>query len=93
MKDTRVEVAHIVADSEYRGLSAEDIAAGFDHISLAAVHAALAYYHANREEVYRMMQEDDLIIAAYRKPQGGQQGNSEDVCPVSSSRYSPRDIE
>jgi uncharacterized protein (DUF433 family) len=33
------------------GRSPEEIAAGYPHISLAQVHAALAYYHANREEI------------------------------------------
>ena len=33
------------------GMSPEDIAAQYGHLSLAQVHAALAYYHANREEI------------------------------------------
>jgi uncharacterized protein (DUF433 family) len=33
------------------GLSPEEIADEFGHLSLAAVHAALAYYHANRDAV------------------------------------------
>ena len=33
------------------GLSPEEIADRIDHLSLAQVHAALAYYHANREEI------------------------------------------
>ena len=33
------------------GLSPEEISANFGHVSLAQVHAALAYYHANREEI------------------------------------------
>jgi uncharacterized small protein (DUF1192 family) len=33
------------------GESAEEIARKFPHLSLAGVYAALAYYHANREEV------------------------------------------
>jgi uncharacterized protein (DUF433 family) len=33
------------------GLSPEEIAAEIGHLSLAQVHAALAYYHANREEI------------------------------------------
>ena len=37
------------------GLSPEDIADRLGHLSLAQVHAALAYYHANRDEI-----EDDL---------------------------------
>jgi len=33
------------------GLSPEEIAEEFGHLTLAQVHAALAYYHANREEI------------------------------------------
>lgn len=33
------------------GLSPEDIAERIGHVSLAQVHAALAYYHANTEEI------------------------------------------
>jgi uncharacterized protein (DUF433 family) len=33
------------------GRSPEEIAAQYGHLSLAQVHAALAYYHANTEEI------------------------------------------
>jgi len=33
------------------GLTPEEIARRVGHLSLAQVHAALAYYHANREEI------------------------------------------
>ncbi len=33
------------------GLSPEEIADKFGHLTLAQVYAALAYYHANREEI------------------------------------------
>ena len=33
------------------GLSPEEIAAKIEHLTLAQIHAALAYYHANREEI------------------------------------------
>lgn len=33
------------------GLSPEEIADEFGHLTLAQVHAALTYYHANREEI------------------------------------------
>lgn len=33
------------------GLSPEEISERVGHLSLAQVHAALAYYHANQEEV------------------------------------------
>ena len=33
------------------GLTPEEIVEEFGHLTLAQVHAALAYYHANREEI------------------------------------------
>jgi uncharacterized protein (DUF433 family) len=33
------------------GLSPEEIADEYGHLNLAQVHAALAYYHANRDEI------------------------------------------
>lgn len=33
------------------GLSPEEIVERVNHLSLAQIHAALAYYHANREEI------------------------------------------
>lgn len=33
------------------GLAPEEIAVKIDHLTLAQVHAALAYYHANRDEI------------------------------------------
>jgi len=33
------------------GLSPEEIADQFGHLTLAQVHAALAYYYANQEEI------------------------------------------
>ena len=33
------------------GLTPEEIAAKIQHLTLAQIHAALAYYHANRDEI------------------------------------------
>jgi len=41
------------------GLSSEEIAAEIGHLSLAQVHAALTYYHANREELEAAMAADE----------------------------------
>lgn len=40
------------------GMSPEEIADRIGHLSLAQVHAALAYYHANREEIETAMAAD-----------------------------------
>jgi uncharacterized protein (DUF433 family) len=37
------------------GLSPEEIAAEYPHLSLAQVYGALAYYHANRDEMDEQM--------------------------------------
>ena len=41
------------------GLSPEEIAEEFGHLTLAQVHAALAYYHANRQEIESALTADD----------------------------------
>lgn len=42
-----------------RGLSPEEIAASFGHLTLAQVYAALAYYHLNRDEIEAYLAEED----------------------------------
>ena len=48
--ETGVTVQRIVGWYKL-GLSPEEIAEEFGHLTLAQVHAALAYYHANRKEI------------------------------------------
>ena len=40
------------------GLIPEEIARKFGHLSLAQVHTALAYYHANRGEIDRDLESE-----------------------------------
>ena len=47
---TRVTVHQIVTCYQ-RGLTAEEIVEQYPHVNLAQVFAALAYYHANRDEI------------------------------------------
>lgn len=42
-----------------QGASAEDIARRMSHLSFAQVYAALAYYHANRDEIEADLIEED----------------------------------
>lgn len=42
---------HRIAQWHNMGLIPEEIARKFGHLSLAQVHAALAYYHANQAEI------------------------------------------
>lgn len=47
---TRITVNQIVAWYK-QGYTSEEIVDQYPHLTLAQVYAALAYYHANREEV------------------------------------------
>jgi uncharacterized protein (DUF433 family) len=42
------------------GLTPEEIVQEFGHLTLAQVHAALAYYHANREEIESAIAADEV---------------------------------
>jgi uncharacterized protein (DUF433 family) len=45
------------------GRSPEEIALEYGHLSLAQVHAALAYYHANVEEIEAELAAEELVAS------------------------------
>jgi uncharacterized protein (DUF433 family) len=55
----RIRVMDIVVWHEMRGMSAKGIVEEFPGISLAEVHAALAYYFDNIEEIENEFRKDD----------------------------------
>ncbi len=63
---TRVRVQDIVIDHERFGQSAEEIAQGFDHVSIAQVHGALAYFFENRDFVWQCIRDDEAYAASAR---------------------------
>lgn len=64
LKGTRMRVQDIVSDHERHGLSPEQIAREYPHLTLAQVHAALAYYFEHREELQQQMKADDDFARA-----------------------------
>jgi uncharacterized protein (DUF433 family) len=51
------------------GLTPEEIAAKIEHLSLAQIHAAITYYHANRDEIDSdIAAEDDVAEQIVPKP-------------------------
>src|SRR5437870_3802592 len=52
---TRITV-HQVVTCYQRGLTPEEIVEQYPHINLAQTYAALAYYHANRDEIDRELE-------------------------------------
>lgn len=67
---TRVRVQDIYVHSEVHGQTADEIVDGFPHLTLAQVHAALAYYFDHREEIQEEIRED-REFAARMKAQAG----------------------
>jgi uncharacterized protein (DUF433 family) len=63
---TGVSVMRIVGRYQ-KGHTSEEIALGYGHISLAQVHAALAYYHANREEIEADLADEDAFATAIER--------------------------
>jgi uncharacterized protein (DUF433 family) len=55
---TKTSVSRVVVLYK-QGAGAEDIARRLSHLSLAQVYAALAYYHANRDEIESDLAEED----------------------------------
>ena len=55
---TKTSVGRVVVLYK-QGAAAEEIARRMSHLSLAQVYAALAYYHANREEIEADLAEED----------------------------------
>jgi uncharacterized protein (DUF433 family) len=43
------------------GLSPEEITAKIGHLTLAQIHAALTYYHANRDEIDHDIATEDAV--------------------------------
>ncbi len=65
----RTRVAMIVADYLWRGWSAEEIVRQYPYLSLAEVHASLAYYFDHRSDI------DAELSAEYRDAEAWKQGH------------------
>ncbi|CCI06374.1 MAG: DUF433 domain-containing protein [Sphaerospermopsis sp.] len=61
---TRITVGRI-ATLWKQGLNAEAIQNEYPHIELAKIYAALAYYHANREEIEQLLAQDQTDYQRY----------------------------
>lgn len=63
---TRIAVSDIVLMCQTLGYSLEQIAGKYD-LSLAALHAAMAYYYDHRAEIDQQIADDDAYFEAFCK--------------------------
>jgi uncharacterized protein (DUF433 family) len=62
----RISVEHIAIWHDRLGKSVDEICADYD-LSLAEVHAALAYYYDHRAEIERDIEEGEAFVKALRE--------------------------
>jgi len=67
---TRVRVQDIYVDAEVLGKSPEAIVAAMPHLTLAQVHAALAYYFDHREAILDELRQDEQFVAMLKERTG-----------------------
>lgn len=62
IKETRIRVQDIAMDHEYHGMSVDEIASNYPHISLSQIYAALSYYFEYRDEIWLQIKEDEKFV-------------------------------
>ena len=67
---TRIRVQDVYVWHEVKGQSVEEIVTSFPHLTLADVHAALAYYFDHRDEIKLQIKEDEEFVAALKAKLG-----------------------
>lgn len=66
IKGTRIRVQDIYVWHELEGKSPEEIVAEFSHLTLADVHAALAYFFDHQEEIKNQLTADEAFVEAMK---------------------------
>lgn len=60
---TRIKVSQVASEYEHFGRTPQEIVDPHPHLTLAAVHAALAHYYVHRDEIRAEWREADDLIA------------------------------
>lgn len=64
---TRIRVQDIVVTHEHEGMSVDQICDQFPSLTLAQVHAALAYYYDHRDEILQEIEGDKAFAEEFRR--------------------------
>lgn len=63
---TDIKISQIASEVEHLGMTPDEIVEAHPHLTLAAVHAALAYYYDHQESIRSEWEEADALITALR---------------------------
>lgn len=67
---TRIRVQDVYFQSEVHGQTPDEIVDAFPHLTLAQVHAALAYYFDHQDEVQQEIREDEVFVESLKAKMG-----------------------
>ena len=72
----RIRVQDVAIEYEWQGLSPEEICHEHPGLTLAQVHAALAYYYDHRDEILAEIKADEVLVEDFKAKtaSGGDQG-------------------
>src|SRR4029077_158790 len=60
---TRIKVQHIYGWVERKGMTPAQVVAEYPHLTMAQVHAALAYYWSHQGEIHQDIENEDKLVA------------------------------
>jgi uncharacterized protein (DUF433 family) len=67
---TRIKVEHVYNWVERQGKTPAQVVAEYPHLTMAQVHAALAYYWSHQDEIQRDIVEGEKLVAELRAKAG-----------------------
>ncbi len=67
---TRIRVQDIYVSHELQGMTLNEILVAYPALTLADVHAALAYYFDHRADIQKQMQEEQAFVDAKKAATG-----------------------
>ncbi len=70
VQGTRVRVLDVYVLAEVQGKTPDEIVGAFPQLSLAQVHAALAYYFDNKDAIEKEMRADEEFVLRMRAATG-----------------------
>ncbi len=67
---TRIKVKHVYTWVERMGMTPAQVVAEYPHLTMAQVHAALAYYWSHRDEIHQDIENEEKLVAELRAKAG-----------------------
>jgi uncharacterized protein (DUF433 family) len=67
---TRIKVKHVYIWVERMGMTPAQVVAEYPHLTMAQVHAALAYYWSHQDEIQRDIENEEKRVAELRAKAG-----------------------